>query len=404
VSPLPYIGKDYLHEGCGLLLDPEAAWPRLARATRKNITRSREHDLRFARRPGTPADLESLRSIWYDPEDPNLPDELGDDDIFILALDADDQVLGACLLLPVGNHLFLNNLAASPAGRSIAIQERLLWHCVETLSGQGYSYIDVGVSYRQSLYRFFRKFQTVAYPVIFNPPAVPPVIRPWPATFAHRLARDPDLAAAGEAQLRELLAGRPFTFVPDRDWAETILRGRRLPSIDVTVWLPELATDRRIGWVELPRIFPVAFGALLVGVELSDQVLWDEYGCLDTYKRELVYRVLAAEVPRLAEIVATRRANWRHLADRFALDDIRPRAVSQPIIETCSVLTGIDDEFAARLNRFGVEAPLGPDGIHLPVHQGLGPDELDYLYGIYRGVLNLCSEWTKTGVKAAFTD
>jgi hypothetical protein len=109
-------------------------------------------------------------------------------------------------------------------------------------------------------------------------------------------------------------------------------------------------------------------------------------------------------VPRLAEIVATRRANWRHLADRFALDDIRPRAVSQPIIETCSVLTGIDDEFAARLNRFGVEAPLGPDGIHLPVHQGLGPDELDYLYGIYRGVLNLCSEWTKTGVKAAFTD
>lgn len=404
MSPFPYIGKDYIHEGCGLLLDPEAAWPLLAHATRKNINRAREHTIRISRRPGTPADLEALRSIWYDPEDPNLPDELAVDDIFILAHDADDNVLGACLLLPVGNHLFLNNLAGSAAGRKIAIQERLLWHCVESLSGQGYTYIDVGVSYRQSLYRFFRKFQTISYPVIFNPPAVPPVIRPWPATFAHRLDADPTLADTGRARLQDLLGERSFTFVPDREWAEAILRDRRMPLADVTTWLPDLATDRRIGFVELHRVFPVAFGALLIGVDLPDQTLWDDYGCLDFYKRDAVYQQLARHLPELPNIVQARRANWRHLADRFALDGLRPRAVSDPIIETCAIRTDFDEEYAARLVRFGIEVECRADGIHLPVHQGLSVDELDYLYGIYRGVLNLCSEWTKTGVKATFSE
>ena len=44
------------------------------------------------------------------------------------------------------------------------------------------------------------------------------------------------------------------------------------------------------------------------------------------------------------------------------------------------------------------------DVIGLPIHQNLSKWLLEYIYGTFRGVLNLCSEWTHTDVYGDYKD
>jgi len=67
-----------------------------------------------------------------------------------------NEAIGVIILLPVGNHLFLNNLAGNTKGKELRIQDYLLWYCVNAFKDSGYKYIDVGVSFRTSLYEFFK--------------------------------------------------------------------------------------------------------------------------------------------------------------------------------------------------------------------------------------------------------
>ena len=153
-----YIGKDIIHQGCGLPLNAELVWDSIPHSVRKGIKKAERNDVKIRKVAGTPEDIKVLVDIWYDPEDPNMPTQLTDQEFMFIA-EHEGKPIGAVILLPVGNHLFLNNLAGSPDGKKLHIQDFLLWHCVKYFETSRFRYIDVGVSYRPSLYKFFTKWK-----------------------------------------------------------------------------------------------------------------------------------------------------------------------------------------------------------------------------------------------------
>ncbi|HXH18242.1 MAG TPA: hypothetical protein VNJ07_04075 [Chitinophagales bacterium] len=392
-----YIGKDFVHEGCGLLLDEVTAWEKIAYAARKNIRKTEEAGIRIEKVAGTRHDMEVLRSMWYDPKDPNLPTHLHEHDHMFIAYDSLNEAVGACVLIEVGNHLFLNNLAGNERGKELRIQDYLLWHCVKYFSGSKYKYLDVGVSYRRSLYKFFEKWKVVSYPVIFYKPATAPVISSTPfrlSDYSHH--RDEKAAEKALSLLNELTHHKPFTFVPDTQQARSLLSQMAADPIDITFDFP--AVKDEICLVDLPQIFPVQFGCLLFNVKIDDQQLWDSYGCLDYYKREIVFTQLASELPKLDEVIRLRRENRDALVKMFSLEDIHSETAASRIPHFYHFNSPVNERFHKKLNEFGIahfyDAASGVVG--LPVHQGLNKNHMEYLYGIYRGVLNLCSEWIHT--------
>jgi hypothetical protein len=80
-----YIGKDLVHYGSGIVLDPECAYDAIAYSARKNIRKAEQQGFSIQRRAGTPEELLQLRALWYYPEDPNFPDRLAEDEILYLA-------------------------------------------------------------------------------------------------------------------------------------------------------------------------------------------------------------------------------------------------------------------------------------------------------------------------------
>jgi len=165
-----YISKDFVHRGCGLLLKPEEVWEEIPYSVQKNIKKAQTNNVKIEKVSGAQSDIEVLKSMWYDPEDPNMPNRLSGNEFMFIAYNSRNIPVGAVILLPVGNHLFLNNLAGNEEGKALRVQDYLLWHCVNYFQDSNFKYIDVGVSYRQTLYDFFRKWQTISYPVIFNVP------------------------------------------------------------------------------------------------------------------------------------------------------------------------------------------------------------------------------------------
>ena len=152
-----YVGKDLVHYGSGIVLDPERAHRDLDHSARKNIRRAEKAGFNIKRCRGSAEELNQLRELWYYPEDPNFPVELAEEEILYLAY-LGDELVGGMVLVPVGSHLFLNNLTASDKGKREQLQGYLLWHAVNDLSGSEYTYIDIGVSYRINLQRFFTKW------------------------------------------------------------------------------------------------------------------------------------------------------------------------------------------------------------------------------------------------------
>jgi hypothetical protein len=59
-----------------------------------------------------------------------------------------------------------------------------------------------------------------------------------------------------------------------------------------------------------------------------------------------------------------------------------------------------NDRYSLKLDEFGITHYYNRDlnEIGIPVHQNLDKLHIEYLYAIYRGVLNLCSEWIHTDV------
>lgn len=384
-----YVSKDFVHQGTGLRLDPEITWPLLSRACRKAVRQAQRRGLRFERLDGTAAELQDLRGIWYDPEDPNLPSTLPPNGHLFRAVNADGQLMGMALLLTVGNHLFLNNLAASPAGKVHRTPDFMLWSCVEHFAESPLVYIDVGVSYRPNLQRFFRRFATLSYPVIFHPPALATPVRALP--FHHRRLPEPSTSDSSLPDgLRELVD--EATFVPDAAQAVQVLTRLGHPVRDLT------AGGDGIGYIDLVRWYPVQFGALLTGVSIDDRTMWNEHGCLDVFKRERVFGQIAAYPRTVSEIRDRRLEHHEALSERFGLDGLPIEPAPDGLVERFRFASDIADSLHDRYIQFEVEHDHEESTIGLPLHQELDEQDLDYVYAIYRGVMNLCSEWTPTAV------
>ena len=56
-----------------------------------------------------------------------------------------------------------------------------------------------------------------------------------------------------------------------------------------------------------------------------------------------------------------------------------------------------NQRYSAKLTEFGINHFYDNDKtVGLPIHQELSSSQIEYLYAIFRGVLNLCSEWEHT--------
>lgn len=398
-----YIGKDYVHEGCGLLLDEEKAWEGIAYASRKNIKKAESAGVQVQKVSGTPEEMEILRKMWYEPNDPNLPAYLREGDHMFIAFDKDSTPIGCCVLLETGNHLFLNNLAGTPSGKELRVQDYLLWHSVKHFSGSKYKYIDVGVSYRKSLYRFFEKWKVVGYPVIFYKPEFAPsiTINPFYAAFYSHERNEQKMAVAMK-KLEQLTGTKQFTFVPNGTHALNILKGLNHKPQVATFHFPQVGTQPC--FVDLPAVFPVQFGTLIFNVNLTDEDLWNKYGCLDFFKRELIFTRLANELDHLDSIIDARKRNWQALHKMFSLEDLYVEPLSEHIPKFFRFQSPMNKRFSEKLNEFAVEHFHDPatTTVGLPIHQNLNQNHMEYVYGIYRGVLNLCSEWVHTDKVASY--
>ncbi|MCO6412056.1 MAG: hypothetical protein J5I92_04865 [Thiogranum sp.] len=384
-----YVGKDLVHYGSAIVLDPDQAYAALDHSARKNIRKAQNAGFDIQRCSGTTRELDALRSLWYYPDDPNFPAELAAGEILYLAY-LDGELAGGMVLIPVGRHLFLNNLTASERGKRNQLQGYLLWHAVTDLSDSGFRYIDIGVSYRVNLQRFFTKWATFRYPVIFNVPELNPEIRFRP----FRQLPNVSAARADANVLLRVFETKAVTLVPSIELARRIVNDR------AEIWTetrnPGAGGDYRI--LDLTELFPVQYGAAVLGLELSPETLWEKYGCYDHFKQQYLMNCLTLPDWTVKSIAARRTANYQRFQTWFEREDVQ--------IEACvdwvdGFTFGCADSasLASRFRSFGVEVRCNGNKLTLPCHQELSEQDIEYVYAIYRGHLNLCSEWRSTGVK-----
>lgn len=394
-----YVGKDIVHEGCGLPLSPGAVWDKVPYSVRKGIKKAERNNIEVKKVPGTPEDIKVLIDMWYDPEDPNMPPELTDEEHMFIAY-AEGKPVGATILLPVGNHLFLNNLAGSKEGKKLHVQDYLLWHCVKYFENSEFKYIDVGVSYRPSLYKFFTKWKVVSYPIIFNPPEIKVRINDYPfEPLLYKREIDTKDWEKGFEVLKEMTGVGDMTFVPSPEHARNICGEN---AIDATFLFPNIPQNK-ICFVDFSKIFNLQFGTVIFGKTVTDPEMWNNYGCLDVFKRRFVLSYLRVEAPKIDAIIEQRKRNHDKLAEYFAFEDIRPQTElneGKQILQYFYFKHERNNRYREVLKNFEIMCDYLPEEsiIGLPVHQNLTEYQLEYIYGTFRGVLNLCSEWTHTDV------
>jgi len=392
-----YISKDFVHKGCGLVLNPIQVWNSVPYSVHKNIKKAIKNKVTVRRAKGTNQDLDILKSMWYDADDPNMPTKINDKDYMFIAY-LEDKPVGCIILLPVDKHLFLNNLAGNTIGKELRIQDYLLWYCVNELNGSQFKYIDVGVSYRKTLYDFFRKWKTFSYPVIFNKPAINIPIKFTPFDKSY-LVNEPSEERVEEMLyfLNNLLQGHKITFVPNVEIAKTIISANGHTPIDATYNWTSIKNDN-LYYIDLTQIFSVQFGALLVNSFIDDKTLWNLYRSQDIFKRELVFTAIYNEIFNMVGLIQKRIDNYLILEGFFSQDNISIIHKNEDILSGFYFSHNNNNKFSKKLTEFEIEHIYDSSTqiIGLPVHQNLTFPELELIYGIFRGVLNLCSEWIHT--------
>lgn len=468
-----YHGKDIVHEGSLLVLDPAIAWDKISSNTRKNIRRAqRLTNLRVDRVKGTKEDIKTFRAMWFDPEDPTIPPELEPNEIMYLAY-LDDVAVAGVILTPAGKNLFLHNLGGNELAKKNSVTSFLLWNAVEDLKDSEYGYIDIGASFRKSLQTYFGHWRTEKYPIIFEPPFIKPMITltPFSAQNMVNYHNEPP----SDAKALEQYFGKTFTILPraiyaikallihldlkptdnvaiyktfnDNDFISTCVTGtiesrckwgrkinaktkavmviheygypykdliklkaeckkRGIPLIENCAWAYGSKVDgKEIGTVgdyaiySLSKFLPIAYGAVLKGLAISDEQNWDDFKMLDYFKREIVTRQLIEHMPKLAEQQAQRVKNWHALEKLFGLSGYPPLTKLEDNVYPTVFPIKVDSYQAMfeKYGAYGVETGryYHEEALLLPIHQALDTPQMEYIYAIYHGYLNLCSEYRR---------
>ncbi len=390
-----YVSKDFVHTGCGLALDPDMVWDTIPYSVQKNIKKASKEGVTARKVAGNADDIEILKSMWYDPQDPNMPNQLNENEFMFIA-EQNGEPIGAVILLPVGNHLFLNNLAGNPAGKLLRVQDFLLWHCVNHFAGSKFKYIDVGVSYRESLYNFFKKWKSFGYPVIFNPPKIKLNISLNPFTANNLTSKVSEDVAETLKTLKSSIGSAAITFVPSAEQAINILNKLNFEPIERTYeWK---SPNSEPYFIDLSKIFAVQFGSIIVNLEIGDKDMWNNYHCLDVFKRQLVFSTIANELFEMDVLIALRKRHKGIFEELFNLEDIKAEKKNELIPSAFYFKHEHNYRFNKKLTEFGIEHIYREERgeIGLPIHQNLNRNTIEYIYAIFRGVLNLCSEWIHT--------
>lgn len=390
-----YVSKDFVHEGCGLPLQPVLVWKSIPYSVQKNIKKAEKNDVRIQKVNGDEEDIRILQSMWYDPEDPNMPNKLNDAQHMFIAYDKHNEPIGATILLPVGNHLFLNNLAGNRKGKDLRVQDFLLWHCVNYFEESRFKYIDVGVSYRPSLYRFFKKWKVWSYPVIFNVPKEKVDIPYYPFTSQNYIRDNSRTFEDTLKYLKEKYKFDSITFVPNIEYAEKIVKDHNSEFTDNSFTFTK-NRESSIYVIDLKKIFSVQFGCLIVGLDVNDKDMWNKYGCLDVFKREFALTAIYDELLSIDILIGKRKANYEILRNYFELEDIEPEPLKYAIPDLFYFKHEQNLSYSAKLKEFQIDHIIENSTIGIPLHQNLTLYQLEYLYAVFRGVLNLCSEWEHT--------
>jgi hypothetical protein len=304
----PYISKDFIHQGCGLIINPKLVWQKISYSVRNKINKAINNNIIVKRVRGSKEDLQLLRQLWYNPNDPNLPKLLTNDDFMFVAY-INEEPIGAIVLLPVLNHLFLNNLTSSQLGKKYGVQDYLLWYSVNYLEKSNFKYIDVGVSYRKSLYDFFSKWAIFHYPVIFNKPEILRPIFLKPFKNYNEIIIDSQKIKATEKLLFEVFDTEDITFVPNVQIAKNIIINNNQQPKDITNTLVN-NNKNQYYYVDLTDIFTTQFGALIINLKIEDNDLWNVYKSFDYYKKNLVYAQIYYELSELNKIIELKQYNY----------------------------------------------------------------------------------------------
>lgn len=152
-----------------------------------------------------------------------------------------------------------------------------------------------------------------------------------------------------------------------------------------------------------PNVFPMQFGALLVGKKFDSKYIWDNFACYDETKESIVKKQLATllELNNIKNNYETRLNNFKYLSSAlgrhrvflFPKDGVVPNVF---LFKTTDKKRAL--EIVAYVSKFGVECFQlnNSNVIALPSHQNLDSAQLEYMAGavlaMYRngcGVYNL---------------
>ncbi|HSX06272.1 MAG TPA: DegT/DnrJ/EryC1/StrS family aminotransferase [Candidatus Saccharimonadia bacterium] len=469
-----YHGKDIIHEGCLLRIDPEYSWERINGKIRNKIRKAQKLDTVIKRVKGTPEEIKQFRTVWFDANDETLPQSLEKDEVMYLTY-LNDELVGGLILTPSSpTVLYMHNLGSSQLGKRENIPALTLWHAVEDLKDTKWEYIDVGVSFRPTLYNFFKNWQTDSYPIIFSPPQILPSITLNPFRGSDIVTYKEDVGTESLARLSEYF-GKQFTVLPGVSYALRALlqhlalpggsnvalyktfseapvlaeitatidmfatiqskvdddtkavvvvhqygypyeklddlrrecTGKGIPLIEVCPAISDGKGIGRPGTVSdyaifsLPQILPMQYGAIIKGLVISDEENWENYKLLDYFKRQIIATALVGQLQRLDEAKGARHHNWQYIADLFRRDGFEVVDTLSEVIYPWVLRVRMSDAKAARdrYEQFGVETEATDDILCVPIHQNLSIGELDYIYGVFRGKLNLSSNYQRGGKK-----
>lgn len=458
---MQYFGKDVITEGSLLHLNREIAWQKLRSRAKQGIRKARRAGVRMVES----RDLSLMARVWYDPE--TLTTHLEEEQKLFLAY-IGDKLAGGIIVTPVAsNTLFYHYGGTNELGRRYEVNAYLLWHIVETFEGSSYEYLDVGVSYREELQHYFRKYCTQSYPILFHPP--PPEVRPsirinpfsneslyWETptappintqlleyfetefTFlpsgefallsafrALELAPGSKILVKSSVGLKSYVAnlestfGKNYHFVKDSTKADATLVCHRWGVPEETIeelvegtnpliedcrdTLDAEINGTRVGSFgvyavfDFARLFPMQYGAILLGKYFDDREVWDRFHCLDVTKRNVVREQLLHHWPQREDFSLGRRENRSYLKNLFQLVGMQPIAtecdLQSPTAFLLQCVAPYDAErVAERFKEFGVVVETDTDEqiVALPCHSGLAKGQLDYIFGAFRGMVNPC--------------
>lgn len=229
---MQYVGKDIVTQGALLHLNRETAWNHLRSRAKQGIRKAQNAGIRVVES----RDLSLMAKLWYDPE--TLTDSLSPEQRLFLAY-VGEELVGGIIVTPVTpNTLFYHYGGTNEFGRQIEANAYLFWHVVCEYEKSEFSYLDVGVSFRQELQHYFQKYCTKPYPILFRPPPEEsrPRIRIEPFESADLDAPEEQVIAINTA-LSEYFEAE-FTYMPSWPYAmQSALRAANVEKGSVIgVW------------------------------------------------------------------------------------------------------------------------------------------------------------------------